>query len=1109
MTTSTKTLTGTYKSGYTLQDGLSNLTIAAGGFVEGNGIYTSYKESRAGAVGIVNYGRVFGNRETKGGYSGDPHYYETGAVGIYVRSQQSVRVTNGSASDTTALIIGQGQGVYLSGVGLTVSNFGTIAADYGPETQQTRFRGDTAVVLQDAGIITNGSAADTSALIIAGYRGVRISGPGTVVNFGTITPTIRFGQISYEKSMGVLLTNGGRVTNGSASDQRALIRSNDGVYVSGGAGTVTNYGTVTGENAFGIGVDLTAGGTVTNGTAQDFKALISGVSTGVQGAGVVTNLGVITATAPNLGVGVRNATAITNGSGQDSKAVIEGYKGVSSAQSVLVNNFGAILGTGGDGVELDGGGQVINNAAGDISGYIGVVAGPRASVFNQGVIQGVGDYGVQLDGGGALLNGPTAFIQGQGGVVSLGALTAYNLGIIRATSGYGVRMDGGGILYNDYSGLIQDAAGSPTKAAVISTGGTIHNYGAIHGYGGYGVELLHGGRLTNGTASDHTATILGYQGARLLNGVVAQNDGVIHALAAHAVYLGQLSSLTNGSATDKVAAITGQTGVILAAGSTFTNFGTVSGTTAVSLDDDNCLLVVEAGCVFNGAVNGNRGMMDLANGAGVLTLLANANTVVTGSMATTTFTNFGTVVVGPSAQFTITGSGTVSSFNHLNINGSLNVARKLTLTAASPSVPGDLILTGTLSGAGMLAIGGGKAIFQPGSHLTIAQVAMSGSGAFVDFETGGALTYVGVWTQTSGNLRVQAGSSVNFTGMGDSFAGTLTGAITFGGGSQTLTKTTLADGSITIAGGAATTAASALIIGNSADISVSVGKLIIASTGVSLEGGTLVLGAKGQIVGATAASTLTNVNTELLCEGGELGSGQLKLVNDSGGAIVADTGTVVQVIDTGANSIVNVGKIQSFSSGGMVINSVVNNSGAIIADGGNLTVNGAVVGHGTAQVGAATLKFGSSFTQNVLFGSENIFVALSGVLELAQSTTYRGVISNFSKTGTTSLDLDDIAFGAKTRATYAGTTTSGVLTITDGTHTAKISFSGDYTGTTFGVSSDSHGGTSVVDNPTPAKPTALPFISAMAGFGANAAGGSVTPSPAQGQAQSLLTSPPV
>jgi hypothetical protein len=133
-------------------------------------------------------------------------------------------------------------------------------------------------------------------------------------------------------------------------------------------------------------------------------------------------------------------------------------------------------------------------------------------------------------------------------------------------------------------------------------------------------------------------------------------------------------------------------------------------------------------------------------------------------------------------------------------------------------------------------------------------------------------------------------------------------------------------------------------------------------------------------------------------------------------------------------------------------------------------------------IGAGPLSFASSFSESVTFSGAG------GVLALAQSQGFAGKIGGFSKTGATSLDLEDIAFAeGTTTASYAGNTNSGVLTITDGTHTAHIHFFGDYTASTWTLSSDGHGGTTVVD-PAKSSPSAHVFAAAAAGLGAGAAG---------------------
>ena len=91
-------------------------------------------------------------------------------------------------------------------------------------------------------------------------------------------------------------------------------------------------------------------------------------------------------------------------------------------------------------------------------------------------------------------------------------------------------------------------------------------------------------------------------------------------------------------------------------------------------------------------------------------------------------------------------------------------------------------------------------------------------------------------------------------------------------------------------------------------------------------------------------------------------------------------------------------------------------------------------------------------------------------------------ISGFSASGGTSLDLADIGFAHTGQATFSGTSSSGVLTVADGTHTAHIRLNGDYLGSTFTASSDGHGGTIVVAGPPP-----LAMVSAMAMLGVSAA----------------------
>jgi hypothetical protein len=162
--------------------------------------------------------------------------------------------------------------------------------------------------------------------------------------------------------------------------------------------------------------------------------------------------------------------------------------------------------------------------------------------------------------------------------------------------------------------------------------------------------------------------------------------------------------------------------------------------------------------------------------------------------------------------------------------------------------------------------------------------------------------------------------------------------------------------------------------------------------------------------------------------------------------------------------------------------------------GGTITVTGSVTGGGVAVVSGGLLNLTSGFNETVTF-------VTTGTLELAQSQTYTGNIVTFSKSGGTFLDLSDIGFVSSSEAMYSGTKTGGVLTVSDGTHTAHINFKGNYLGSTFVCSSDGHGGVLIHDpkaaasSPPPTAQAASPpaLASAMAGLAPPAAAVAVTP----------------
>jgi autotransporter passenger strand-loop-strand repeat protein len=122
----------------------------------------------------------------------------------------------------------------------------------------------------------------------------------------------------------------------------------------------------------------------------------------------------------------------------------------------------------------------------------------------------------------------------------------------------------------------------------------------------------------------------------------------------------------------------------------------------------------------------------------------------------------------------------------------------------------------------------------------------------------------------------------------------------------------------------------------------------------------------------------------------------------------------------------------------------------VVSSGG--TANGTVLGGGTEVVTAGGIAGGTvTFTTN-------------GDLIVDQSTTsmtFGASVSGLANTSQT-IDLADMSFN-NVGLTYSGGTTSGTLTVTNGTETTNINLIGDYTIGNFKSASDGNGGTLIYD----------------------------------------------
>jgi serralysin len=116
--------------------------------------------------------------------------------------------------------------------------------------------------------------------------------------------------------------------------------------------------------------------------------------------------------------------------------------------------------------------------------------------------------------------------------------------------------------------------------------------------------------------------------------------------------------------------------------------------------------------------------------------------------------------------------------------------------------------------------------------------------------------------------------------------------------------------------------------------------------------------------------------------------------------------------------------------------------------------------------GAATIGTNAVLEISGTDSATVTFAASTGMLKLDQPSTFSAQIFNFTGDGTLSgsdqIDLKGVNFST-VHDSYA----NGVLTVTDGTHSAELNFNGSYVLANFKLADDGSGGTIVYDPPVP------------------------------------------
>ena len=237
------------------------------------------------------------------------------------------------------------------------------------------------------------------------------------------------------------------------------------------------------------------------------------------------------------------------------------------------------------------------------------------------------------------------------------------------------------------------------------------------------------------------------------------------------------------------------------------------------------------------------------------------------------------------------------------------------------------------------------------------------------------------------------------------------------------------------------------------------------------------------LIEAVGAASLTVENGTLENDGEVSGSGAARItlshaLLDQGSTGALMIATVAHLDDAGvAGGTTTIAAhgllVASGAANSSTLSGSVLNSGRIEVVGATLTVSGAVSGMGLGVIDGGLLAFTSSFEGRAQF------LRGAGTLRLARSQSYTGAVFGFALNGKTAFDLTDIGFVGAGEASYSGTSAKGVLTVTDGTHTAQIHLVGDYLNATFTAASDGQGGTVITAGAAPGARAPSPALAAM------------------------------
>ncbi len=829
---------------------------------------------------------------------------------------------------------------------------------------------NTTSALAIAGSLTS-SAGGSNAGTISVQNGASLSLAGTFTNSGSIS--INSGGSFTDLAIGA----GGVTLNGGG----AVVISDGGanrVYAAGVAGdTLTNVNnTISGSGQLGNGslrlVNQAAG--VINATGAVNALVVNSGSYGVVNSGVMKATGA-------AGLTIQSTTV----DGSSGGSILADGAAVSLQSANLV---GGVLKTANGGVirTVDSG-SVLDSTTSAVTNHdtLTVANGTRLTLL--GALNNVGTVAVnsggsftdlQVGAGGATLSGGGHVVLSDGtanrvfGASAGDTLTNAN----NTISGAGQLGNGQMTLVNLVGGVIDGDAAN--NALVINTGSNVvTNAGLIEATGAGGLTIY--ATTVNGSSGGSIladGANVNLQSATIVGGVLKTvNGGVIRTTDSASV----LDSTTSAVKVQDTVTVANGTRLTLLGG--LNNVGTIAVNSTGSFTD---LQIGAAGATLNGG-----GHIDLSDGG--------ANRIF-GASPSATLTNHDNVISGAgqlAALTLVNEAGGVINANEANnalvLNTSVPVVNSGLIEATGAA--GLTILATTVNGSS------GGSILADGADVRLQSATIVGG--VLKTAHGGVIR-----TADSGSVLDNTSSVV-----------TVRDTVTVDNGTR-----------LTLLGGLNNTGTIAVnSVGSFTDLQVGAG-------GATLNGGGhVVLSDVGanRIYGATANETLTN-HDNVISGAGQLGNGQMKLVNQAGGVINADAATNALVINTGSNAVVNAGLIEATGTGGLTIYATTvdgSSGGSILADGANVNLQSATIVGGvlkTANGGVIRTVDSASVldsTTSAVTVRDTVTIANGTRLTLVGALDNQGALA-VSSTGSFT-DLQ-IAVGG---ATLSG---GGQVTLSDG-----------------------------------------------------------------------------